>query len=173
MHRGCAILRHATGSLTMQEEMVGRRHKIATLVLTLALTSGAQAGGGQKPAAAPAFSDEEATSVLDDLQAALQSYNRKKFLAQFNSAKMPDYSSFQNGINGLFARYDSFTVTYHLLESAMQDGKGVVLADFGLDATSTENDTLDLRRHTQLRIVVAWNGREWKIVELSPRAMFE
>ena len=86
---------------------------------------------------------------------------------------MPNFSAFQNQIKALFDRYDSFTVTYHLVESAVQDGNGVALADFGLDGTASSEDGTDLRRHTQLRMVVAWNGKEWKIVELSPRAVFE
>jgi len=127
----------------------------------------------QAPPSAPTFTDEDATLVLDNLQAALQSYNRKEFLGQFDSAKMPNFSAFRTEIKALFDRYDSFTVTYHLKESAMQNDDGVVLADFGVDATSSENDTLDLRRHTQLRIVVAWSGKQWKIVDLSPRSIFE
>jgi len=127
----------------------------------------------QSAAAVPAFTEEDAVSVLDNLQATLQSYNRKKFLAQFIAARMPNFSAFQTDINGLFERYDSFTVTYHLVENAMENGNGIALADFGLDATSTVNDTLDLRRYSQLRIVLGWNGKEWKIVDLSPRAMFE
>lgn len=154
---------------------------LATLALTGAFVSSMAASAGQNKASeplhstasSPAFTDEAATSVLDNLQAALQSYNRKKFLAQFNSATMANFSAFQNDIKGLFDRYDSFTVTYHLVESAMQDGNGVALADFGLDGTASSEDGTDLRRHTQLRIVVGWNGKEWKIVDLSPRAIFE
>jgi hypothetical protein len=152
------------------------------LVLTVVLAGSPQSGAGQNRsrneaaqphAAAPAFTDEQATSVLDSVQGALQSYDRKELLAQFDSARMANFPAFRNEIKALFDRYDSFTVTYHLLESAMQEGNGVALADFGLDATSVENDTLDLRRHAQLRIVVAWNGKEWKIVDLSPRTIFE
>jgi hypothetical protein len=127
----------------------------------------------QAPVAAPAFTDEDATFVLDNLQAALQSYNRKKFLAQFDSAKMPNFSAFQTGIKGLFDRYESFTVTYHLTESAVQNGNGVALADFGLDGSASSEYGTDLRRHTQLRVVVAWNGKQWKIVDLIPRAVFQ
>lgn len=127
----------------------------------------------QSATATPAFSDEEATHVLDNLQAALQSYNRKKFLAQFDSAKMANFSAFQNEIKALFDKYYSFTVTYHLTESAIENGNGVALADFGLDGTASSEDGIDLRRHTQLRVVVAWNGKEWKIVDLSPRAVFQ
>ena len=151
------------------------------MFLAIAITS-SSAAAQDKPLSAqpshpsvatPAFTDEEALFVLDNLQAALQSYNRKKFLAQFDSAKMPDFSAFQSEIKGLFERYDSFVVTYHLLESAMQNGRGVVLADFGLDGTASSDNGVDLRRHTQLRIVVAWNGKEWKIVELTPTTIFE
>lgn len=151
------------------------------LTLTFALSprnSGAQNSSVstppvQSPASAPAFTDEDALSALDNLQAALQSYNRKKFLAQFDSGKMPNFPAFQNAIKELFDRYDSFTVTYHLTESSMQNGNGVALADFGLDGTAASEDAVDLRRHTQLRIVLAWNGKEWKIVDLSPRAVFQ
>jgi hypothetical protein len=127
----------------------------------------------QPSVASPAFTDEDAVSVFDNLQAALQSYNRKKLLAQFDAAKMLNFSAFQTEIKGLFDRYDSFAVTYHLLESAVQNGQGIALADFGLDGTASSDEGIDLRRHTQLRVVVEWNGKQWKIVELSPRAVFQ
>lgn len=190
LHRGCgfaqshAMSRHYGSSLTMQAMAAHLfRSRFWVLGFAIATTiipkcansqeSGRNEASAQSPAPTPAFTDENALSVLDNLQAALQSYNRKKFLAQFNSANMPNFSAFQNEIQALFDRYDSFTVTYHLVESAMQNGKGVALADFGLDATSSENDTLDLRRHTRLRIVVAWTGKEWEIVDLSPTTIFE
>lgn len=151
---------------------------VLALAIAISLSSPSVAAQGQLPStqpakSAPAFTDEDALSVLDNLQAALQSYNRKKFLAQFNSARMPNFSTFQNEIKALFDRYDSFTVTYRLAESAVQNGNGIALADFGLDGTASSEDGIDLRRHTQLRVVVAWNGKEWKIVDLSPRAIFE
>ncbi len=151
------------------------------LILVLALLSSPvrarqhqpPSGPVASPATTPAFADEQAISVLDNLQAALQSYNRQKFMAQFDSAQMPKYSAFENEIKSLFDRYDSFTVTYHLVESAMQNGHGVALVDFGLDASAVQEDSRDLRRHTQLRIVVAWDRDRWRIVDLSPRAIFE
>lgn len=126
-----------------------------------------------QPQAAPLFGDDDALTIFDNLQAALQSYNRKKFLGAFDSTQMPSFPVFRTEINNLFARYDSFTVTYHLAQTSVENGKGVALADFGLDATSDSDEILDLRRHAQLRILVAWNGKEWKIVDLSPRTIFQ
>ena len=111
--------------------------------------------------------------VFDNLEATLESYNRKKFLAAFDAAKMPNFPAFRDQINHLFERYDSFTVTYHLAETAMEGSNGVALADFGLDGTSNSEGMRDLRRQARLRLVVAWNGKEWRIVDLSPRAVFQ
>lgn len=122
---------------------------------------------------APAFSDNDALTVFDNLEATLESYNRKKFLAAFDAAKMPNFPAFRDQINHLFERYDSFTVTYHLAQTAMEGGYGVALADFGLDGTSNSEGMRDLRRQARLRLVVAWNGKEWTIVDLSPRAVFQ
>lgn len=126
-----------------------------------------------QPTVAPIFGDDDALTILDNLQAALQSYNRKQFLGAFDSTKMASFRVFRTEINNLFARYDSFKVTYHLAQTSVENGKGVALADFGLDAASESDEMLDLRRHTQLRIVVAWNGKEWKIVDLNPRTIFQ
>jgi hypothetical protein len=127
---------------------------------------------GQNPPAVPEFTDEDALTIFDSLQAALESYNRKRFLSAFDSAHMPNFAAFQDQIKSLFDRYDSFTVTYRLAQTAVENSTGVALADFGLDATSNAEELPDLRRHTELRIVTAWNGKEWKIVDLTPRAVF-
>ncbi len=112
-------------------------------------------------------------AILATLQSALQSYNRKRFLAAFDAAAMPDFPAFRNQVGNLFDRYDSFTITYHVLQTAMEGSNGIVLADFGVDGTSIDEDQPDLRRHAQLRLVLGWNGKEWKIVQLSPRALLE
>jgi hypothetical protein len=125
------------------------------------------------PTVAPAFSDNDALTVFDNLEATLESYNRKKFLAAFDAAKMPNFPAFRDQINHLFETYDSFTVTYHLAQTAMEGSNGVALADFGLDGTSNSEGMRDLRRQARLRLVVAWNGKEWRIVDLSPRAVFQ
>ena len=144
-------------------------------VVSPALTAqqGSPKTSAGQPTAAPIFGDDDALTILDNLQAALQSYNRKKFLGAFDSTKMTGFPVFRTEINNLFARYDSFNVTYHLAQTSVENGNGVALADFGLDAASDSDEMLDLRRHTQLRIVVAWNGKEWKIVDLSPRTIFQ
>lgn len=127
----------------------------------------------QEPSTAPTFTPDDALHIFDTLQAALQSYDRKKFLAGFDAARMPNFPAFRDQIKNLFARYDSFTVTYQLAQTGMEASEGVALADFGLDATPNSDEMPDLRHHTQLRLVLAWDGKEWKIIDLSPRAVFQ
>jgi hypothetical protein len=150
---------------------------IAGIVLLLSPWAAAQEAPAKSALpssnAAPTFSDRDALAVFDNLEATLESYNRKKFLAAFDAAKMPNFPAFRDRINRLFERYDSFTVTYHLAQTAMEGSHGVALADFGLDGTANSEEASDLRRQARLRLVVAWDGKEWRIVDLSPRAVFE
>jgi hypothetical protein len=146
---------------------------IVVLFLSLAAQKAPLKSAPRSPTAAPTFSDNDALTVFDNLASTLESYNRKKFLAAFDAAKMPNFPVFRDQINHLFERYDSFTVTYHLAQTAMEGSNGVALADFGLDGTSNAEGMRDLRRQARLRLVVAWNGKEWRIVDLSPRAVFQ
>ncbi len=162
---------------------LGRGHRgICILLFTWTISLASLPGSAQEranPPASPsaplkaAFTQADALRILDNLQAALQSYNRKKFLAEFAADRMPNFAAFRNQVNGLFSRYDSFTASYKLMQAAMEGNNGVVLAEFGLDGTSDSDGAPDLRRHTELRLLLAWNGKEWKIVDLSPRAMFQ
>lgn len=149
----------------------------AVLALILALASWTLAQNSPAPPSgsspAPSFGEEQALTVFDNLQSALQSYNRKQFLSLFDSTRMQNFPDFRDHVKNLFDKYDSFTVTYRLTQTAMENANGIALADFGLDGTAASEDGSDLRRHTQLRMVVAWTGKEWKIVDVSPRAVFQ
>ena len=148
----------------------------AVLALVVMLASWAWAQNPPAPpgsSPAPSFGEEQALTVFDNLQSALQSYNRKQFLSLFDSTRMQNFPDFRDHVKNLFDKYDSFTVTYRLTQTAMENANGIALADFGLDGTAASEDGSDLRRHTQLRMVVAWTGKEWKIVDVSPRAVFE
>jgi hypothetical protein len=59
------------------------------------------------------------------------------------------------------------------MQTGMEGNDAVALADFGLDGTAASDDAPDLRRHAQLRLVLGWDGKKWKIIDLSPRALFQ
>lgn len=152
-----------------------RLRVLCVFLLTCVTGAQTQSTDRQKSAApgnSPTFQETDAVDLLDRLQSALQNYNRKQFLAAFDPARMRDFGAFREQIKLLFDGYDSFTVTYHIIQTAMEGDHGVVLADFGLDADSNSEDKPDLRRHTQLRLLAGWTGKDWKIVELSPKAIF-
>jgi hypothetical protein len=123
--------------------------------------------------ASPSFADSDAVTIFNGLQQAIESLNRKRFFDKFDATKMVDFPAFRTQVSDLFQRYDSLAVTYHLTQTGMEGNNAVALADFGLDGIAASEDMPDLRRQAQLRLVLAWNGKEWKIVDLSPRALFQ
>lgn len=121
----------------------------------------------------PVFGESEALVVLGRMQQAMESMNRKKFLELFDAPKMSNFPSFRGQVSQLFQRYDSFAVAYHVMETGTEGNNAVALVDFGLDGAASSDEAQDLSRHAQLRLVLDWNGKDWKIVDVSPRALFQ
>ena len=48
----------------------------------------------------------------------------------------------------------------------------VVVAEFAIEAPPTTDGLPALRRRAQLRLVTSWDGKEWRIADLSPRTLF-
>ena len=127
----------------------------------------------QAAPASPAFADSDAVAMFNDLQQAIESLNRKRFFNRFDATKMVNFPAFRTQVSDFFQRYESLAVTYHLVQTGMEGDHAVALADFGLDGIAASEDEPDLSRTAQLRLVLAWTGKEWKIVDLSPRALFQ
>jgi hypothetical protein len=128
----------------------------------------------QPHAQAPAreFTEENALRVLGQFSDALESHNLQVFLASFDAGKMPDYPVFRDQVNAFFQQYESFQVSYKLTEVAMEGQNGVALTDFTLDARPTGGDLPDVRKTVSLRLVLSRSGKDWKIIDLSPRDLF-
>jgi len=118
------------------------------------------------------LAEEDALRVLGHVSDALESHNLQAFLASFDADKMRDYPVFRDQVNAFFQQYESFQVSYKITEVAMENQNGVALTDFTLDARPTGGDLPDVRRTVSLRLVLSWNGQEWKIADLSPRELF-
>jgi hypothetical protein len=151
------------------------------LAILLLLTAGvlwAGAGGSRPQSGAPQssptrdFSEQNALGVLQHLGDALESHDLRRFLSAFDADKLPDYPVFRDQVNALFQQYESFQVSYKLNQVAMDGRNGVALADFTIDARPTGGDQPDVRKSVSLRLVLGWNGKEWKIADLSPREFF-
>ncbi len=144
---------------------------IATAILPAAFAQKAPNATIPAPSIVPTFTDADGTRVLDDLGQALESGNLRKFLKLFDASQMPDYPVFRDQIAALFEHYDGFRVHYHIAQVAMQEKYGVMIVDFELSAISGGADP-NSSKQSQLRFATAWNGKQWKIVDVAPRAFF-
>ena len=75
-------------------------------------------------------------------------------------------------VTQFFEKYQAFQVRYHLTQTASENEFGIVVADFALEATPNGSASPNVRKNVQLRLVLAWNDREWKIVDLAPLTLF-
>jgi hypothetical protein len=117
------------------------------------------------------FTDEDGVRLLSNLRQAIENNRQDRLIKMFDAAKMANYEEFREEVAGFFQRYEAFQVRYHLTQTSEED-KGVLLADFAIEATPAGGGVPNVRKDVALRLVVARNGKDWKIVDLSPRELF-
>lgn len=157
--------------------MTGRWRMRAVLLLVCVFSSGSGQGFAQetKPdvSARPVFAEADGVRLMDELRQALEGDSRSRFLMLFDAKRMPGYAAFRDQVTEFFAKYDAFEVRYHLTQVAMDGDYGAVMADFELDAKPSDGVTPNVRKRVGLRLVASWNGKQWRIVDLSPRSWLE
>jgi hypothetical protein len=117
----------------------------------------------------PLFTETDAVRLMDGMRQALESNNRSQFLKLFDAKRMPSYAVFRDQVADFFGRYDAFVVHYHVTQVAMDGEFGAALANFELDARPSDGVTPNVRTSAALRLVTAWDGKQWRIVDISPR----
>ena len=155
------------------------RYGVAELLLLTIIGSlgSAQNGSPQQPgkaqkSATPVFSEADAARLLAELQQAVEGSNRRAFLRLLDAGKMPNYATFQDQVTEFFEKYESFRMHYHVTQASAEGSLGVVLADVELETTPA-GAPVPVRRSSQLRLLAAWDGKQWKIVDLSPRTWLQ
>src|SRR6266852_5099323 len=117
---------------------------------------------GQKAGNAAAnFSEADAARVFDGLRQALESNSERRLLKLFDAARMPDYPACRDQVAQFFDEYESFQVRYHIAQVSSEGRVGVATADFEVEATPSRGTSPNVRRNVQLRLVLAWDGRQW------------
>jgi hypothetical protein len=119
----------------------------------------------------PAFREADASRVLDDFRQALESNSQSGVLKLFDPRRMPGYAAFRNQVAEFFQTYDSIRMNYRVTQVTVDGEFGAVLAEIALEATP-KNRTPVVRRDAQARLVLAWDGKAWKITDLTPRNLF-
>jgi hypothetical protein len=165
-----------------QGSLIAERWKVR-LVLVLACACAGNSGLGftqelkhdVKPAAGArrAFAEADGVRLLGELRQALEANNRNRLLKMFDAKRMPGYAVFRDQVAEFFEKYDAFEVRYQVTQVAMDGEFGVVLADFECDAKPTDGATPHVRKRIPLRLVTAWDGKQWRIVDMSPRSWLE
>ena len=144
------------------------------LLISACLFRGQDAGRDARPANGPSsFTEADAVRLLEQLRRGLESDKPDTFLKTFDAKRMPGYPAFRDRVAEFFGRYDEFQVRYHVTQVTMDGELGAAVADFEFDATPRDGVTPSLRRRVALRLVCGWDGKQWKIVDLSPRNWLE
>jgi hypothetical protein len=119
----------------------------------------------------PTFSEVDAGRLLAHLQQSLEADNQRGLLKLFDSRRMPNYAAFQDQVAEFFEKYEAFRLRYHLTQASSEDAVGIVLADVELELTPAGANVPTVRKTAQLRLVTAWDGKAWKILDWSPRSV--
>lgn len=149
---------------------------LALIVVELAFGSllGAFAQNAPLPAQpARTFSDQDAASLMTRFRQALENENRNRFLKLFDSSRMPSFPVFRDEVSQFFARYQPPQVDYSISQVSQDGALGAIIAEFTMQTTPWTGGQPDLHRRAQIRLVTSWDGKEWKIADLSPREIFQ
>jgi hypothetical protein len=138
------------------------------------LAAGQQPGAAMNEAkSAPVFAQAEAVHLMGEMRQALESNNRNAFLKLFDARRMPGYTLFRDQVAEFFGRYNSFQTQYHVMQVARDGELGAMLATFEIDAGPSDGLTPNVRKSVSLRLITAWDGRQWRIVDLAPRSWLQ
>jgi Ni/Co efflux regulator RcnB len=122
----------------------------------------------QDPYDSAVFSQAVANSVLNDLRDGLEGHSQRLLLSAFDDDKMDGYLSFEDQIDALMQRYDSFRVHFRISQSTIEGPKGVVLVDFDMEEIPRAGGA-PIRRSGQVKFEMERGRKGWKIVDFNPR----
>jgi hypothetical protein len=121
----------------------------------------------------PVFSEADAARVMDNLRQAMESENSRRFMKLFDAKKMPGFAAFRDQVSVFHERFGLILMTYQLTQVTTDGEFGAAMADITMNATAKQTTTPNLRRAVSVRLVLAWDGKAWKIVDWSPRDFFQ
>jgi hypothetical protein len=142
-----------------------------TVLMTAALTLVAQ----EKPAvsAPQEFTDADAADALSRVQKAFESNRQSRVLQLFDSSRMPGFAAFRDQLIQFQIQYPQVLMRYKLQQTAQHNDLGAIVADLEMEATPHSDGTPVLRRRAQVRFVLSWDGKTWRIADLTPRNFFQ
>jgi hypothetical protein len=125
------------------------------------------------PSGAPrVFQEQDAVNLTDRLRQALESESRSRMLKLFDASRMPGFALFRDEITQFFEQYQAPRIEYRISQVSRDGALGAVVGEFVMEAEPRTGGQPALHRRAQVRLVTSWDGKEWKIADLSPRSLF-
>ena len=125
----------------------------------------------KKETPASVFDERAAAVVLGTIRSGLESHSQRLLLSAFDRDKMDGFLTFEDQIDAYFASYQSFTVSFRIVQTTEENNRGVILADFEIETEPRDGGPIS-RRQAQLRFELERGSKGWKIVDFNPRAFF-
>ena len=123
----------------------------------------------QDPYDSAVFSQAVANTVLNDLRDGLEGHSQRLVLSAFDQDKMDGYLTFEDQIEAMMQRYDSFRVHFRISQSTIEGSKGVVMVDFEMEEIPRTGGGAPIRRSGQVKFEMERGRKGWKIVDFNPR----
>lgn len=145
---------------------------IAFTLTTITSAAKAQPGDKDEP-----FSTAVAEQLMRQVGDGLVAHNPDKFLAAFDPDSTPDFSNFAGQLRAFFDKWESIRVHYQILQTAeTKCGNaecGVATVQFEMDAEDVQGQLPAMRRGAQLQLNFQRGDKGWKVVDLTPRDIFQ
>ncbi len=117
------------------------------------------------------FSQAVANDVLGQIRDGLEGHSQRRVLSAFDDDKMDGYLTFEDQIEALMQRYDSFRVHYRISNSTVEGSKAIVLVDWEMEEIPKTNGSPQ-RRNGQVKFEMERGRKGWKVTDVSPRGIF-
>jgi hypothetical protein len=116
------------------------------------------------------FSQAVANDILGQIRDGLEGRMQRRLLNAFDADKMSGYLQFEDQIEAMFRRYDSFRVNFRIAQTTTEGAKGIVVVDADIERIPREGGPE--RRREQIRFELERGRKGWRIVDFAPRSFF-
>jgi len=86
---------------------------------------------------------------------------------------MPGFPVFRDEVSQFLERYQPPQVDYSISQVSQDGALGAIVAEITLEAVPWTDGQPVLHRRAQVRLIASWDGKQWRIVDISPRDLFQ
>jgi hypothetical protein len=153
------------------------RFTVFALFIAFALTTIISAAEQQPSNPPEPFSEGVAESLMQQVRDGLVDRNPEKFLAAFDPDNTPDFDVFSGQLQAFFEKWDNIRVFYQINQTAETKcgtaACGMATVQFEMEADDVQSQLPAMRRSAQLQLTFRCGEKGWRIVNLTPRSLFQ